>query len=115
MNIQTKLSNGSWINETEIEKVLDMVINRESWFAPRVKREPMTTRQQVLDFLASGKTINYGDDWYAVVRDADAFQPRQVKQVIEIKCDCGHTVAKNLVMNASLGTSCPDCYDRMSD
>ena len=27
------------------------------------------------------------------------------------KCDCGHIVSKNLVMNANLGTSCPDCYD----
>ena len=32
-----------------------------------------------------------------------------------VRCDCGHTVARNLVMSASLGTSCFDCYDRMSD
>ena len=33
------------------------------------------------------------------------------------KLDCGHTVKKGVgaVMNASTGTSCPDCYDRMSD
>lgn len=31
------------------------------------------------------------------------------------KCSCGHTIPDILVMNASLGTSCPDCYDRMSD
>ena len=31
-----------------------------------------------------------------------------------IECDCGHAVPRKLVMNASLGTSCPDCYDRMS-
>jgi len=30
--------------------------------------------------------------------------------------DCGHTVYDRvMVMHASLGTSCPDCYDRMSD
>lgn len=34
---------------------------------------------------------------------------------IMVKCSCGHTIKKNMVMNASLGTSCPDCYDRMSD
>lgn len=32
-----------------------------------------------------------------------------------IKCDCGHTVPQSWAMNASTGTSCPDCYDRMSD
>ena len=32
-----------------------------------------------------------------------------------VKCACGHTVAKRLVMSASRGSSCPDCYDRMSD
>lgn len=32
------------------------------------------------------------------------------------KLDCGHTVYhQSEVMSASLGTSCPDCYDRMSD
>jgi len=28
-------------------------------------------------------------------------------------CDCGHYTESP--MSASLGTSCPDCYDRMSD
>ena len=32
-----------------------------------------------------------------------------------MRCDCGHTVRRSWVMNASLGTSCVDCYDRMSD
>jgi len=32
-----------------------------------------------------------------------------------VRCDCGHSVVPVLVMNASRGTSCPDCYDRMSD
>ena len=31
------------------------------------------------------------------------------------RCDCGHTVESINVMNASRGTACPDCYDRMSD
>lgn len=115
MEIQRQLSNGSWINvETDqVDGYLDAVLGRESWFAPRVNREPMSTREQVLDFLASGKSIYFGDDWYSEIRVKPA--PRQPKQVIEVQCDCGHTVAKNLVMNASLGTSCPDCYDRMSD
>jgi len=30
------------------------------------------------------------------------------------KASCGCTVAKSLLMMASLGSSCADCYDRMS-
>ena len=30
-------------------------------------------------------------------------------------CDCGHRCPSELVMSASMGTSCPDCYDRMSN
>jgi hypothetical protein len=32
-----------------------------------------------------------------------------------VQCDCGHSVAKHLVMRASCGTACADCYDRMSE
>jgi len=31
------------------------------------------------------------------------------------KCSCGHVVDAHLVMSTSSGTSCPDCYDRMSE
>lgn len=40
---------------------------------------------------------------------------RTTKPVQLVKCDCGHRVPAGQRMNASLGTSCPDCYDRMSD
>ncbi len=32
-----------------------------------------------------------------------------------VRCDCGHTVPRNLVMSTSRGSSCPDCYDLMSN
>jgi len=38
-------------------------------------------------------------------------QPREVGMVL---CDCGHRVPRGQRMVASLGTCCPDCYDRMS-
>jgi hypothetical protein len=31
-----------------------------------------------------------------------------------VKCACGHTVRRQNVMHASLGTTCVACYDRMS-
>ena len=33
----------------------------------------------------------------------------------EMICDCGHWEYNHLVMNTSHGTSCVECYDRMSD
>lgn len=47
-----------------------------------------------------------------------ASPPRQHAGALEVelvKCDCGHSVPRGVVMNASMGTSCPACYDRMSD
>lgn len=32
-----------------------------------------------------------------------------------VLCDCGCSVSSILVMSASMGSSCPDCYDDMSD
>lgn len=45
--------------------------------------------------------------------EAQRLQPRLKSKMV--KCMCGHWCPVNLVMSASLGTSCPDCYDRMSD
>lgn len=32
-----------------------------------------------------------------------------------VRCDCGHDIPRRMQMSASMGTSCPRCYDRMSD
>lgn len=44
--------------------------------------------------------------------EAARLQPMRPAKMV--RCGCGHTVPAYLVMNASLGTSCPDCYDDMS-
>ena len=41
-----------------------------------------------------------------------AWQNRSLKTVA---ADCGHTVEAAHLMSASMGTACPDCYDRMSN
>ena len=56
----------------------------------------------------------------AIDSPAPAVQPpaaavATASAVKQIKCRCGHTVPQILVMSASLGSSCPDCYDRMSN
>jgi len=32
-----------------------------------------------------------------------------------VECDCGHECGAAMVMSASTGTACPDCYDMMSN
>ena len=41
-------------------------------------------------------------------------QAQQALRIARVMCDCGHSVAASQRMNASMGTACPDCYDRMS-
>ena len=45
--------------------------------------------------------------------EAERLQPTTRERMI--KCSCGHTVPASWVMSANAGSSCPDCYDRMSD
>ena len=44
---------------------------------------------------------------------APKFKPSAIAEEL-VQCKCGHSVPRYLVMVASLGTCCPDCYDRMS-
>ena len=108
MRLQRMLGNGAWVDDDRpmfVERVIERAIGRE----------PMTTRQQVLDYLATGKEIHYDNDWYALIRDADAQPVRTPAPVVQmVRAACGHTVARGEVMSASLGSSCEDCYDRMS-
>ena len=50
------------------------------------------------------------------IRDEKAAQPKSVRQPVPMKmCACGHAVPIGEAMSASLGSSCPGCYDRMSN
>ena len=53
----------------------------------------------------------------AKLRQAGIQAERRARPKPEIRyvhCDCGHDVPEGQVMNASLGTSCFSCYDRLS-
>jgi hypothetical protein len=114
MQIQTQLGNGNWVDKGELsDAVVAKIIAKDGWFARRDKREPMTTREQVEAMLATGKELRYADDWYANVRAVPAPIPATAHKMTH--CDCGHECESYLVMSASTGSSCPDCYDRMSD
>lgn len=125
--LQRQLSNGSWINEDREGYFLDLAIKFDSLLAPRLNCQPMTTHQEILDYLAAGKTVTYSGDWYANLRDGDAHaklveldrQKRNSDPNYSSRgwvLDCGHTVNyRSYIMNASRGTTCTDCYDRMSN
>jgi hypothetical protein len=113
---QNMLCNGTWIDMTpeQAEYTANKILERESWYAPRVHREPMTTVDEVLNYLAtSGQSLSHGSDWYDQMRAKP--MPRAPVETKLVKCDCGHSVAPINVMHASRGTSCPDCYDEMSN
>ena len=111
----TMNSDGRWADvPTEtLPRLLDLVLTREYWFAPRKNRTPMTTHAEVEALLATGQDLPYGDDWYEVLRAKQATRPT-LQSIALVPCDCGHSVQPISVMHASLGTSCPDCYDRLS-
>lgn len=68
-------------------------------------------------------TVDEVDAW-ELFRDAYKTMMAEIKSarlkptpipVEMVRCSCGHTISKNLVMTTSMGSSCPRCYDRMSE
>lgn len=123
-NVQYQLSNGDWIDcEGRTDEFLTRCeqnngIDAEGKIVPAFRATRLLTRDEVIKVLESGRELrNDPADWYSNCRMAP--QPKAERQPDYPegrKLDCGHTVYwKREVMNASRGTACPDCYDRMSD
>lgn len=51
----------------------------------------------------------------AIIARQQATRAAKRAGIATVRCDCGHTVEAKVAMRASLGSSCPECYDRMSD
>jgi len=127
MTLQQQLLTGRWadIPAEEEGEYLDAILARESWYAERVGRQPATSHEEIRALLASPKHAVYGmqwgDDWYACVRDREAYERVLAERASRrqptrmVTCDCGHTVPAIQAMWANMGSSCPDCYDRMSN
>ena len=81
------------------------------------------SREQLLEKIdreqVKYRTGLYYEPVYVVSRKLyDASEKRAAEanaKIQYVKCSCGHIVPKSSVMSASMGSSCPDCYDRMSD
>ena len=74
------------------------------------------TREEIIAMLESGIAVRwckspnfYYDHSYGKIGRKKITPP-----VVMVECDCGHTIPQGQRMSASLGTSCLDCYDRMS-
>lgn len=129
-NLQYQMSNGNWINcnggydgkqADRTEKFLTLCEtnngpheNGSGKIVARCSATRPATRDEVLAALDAGQTLrNDASDWYSNCRYLPAQRP--VVEVPMKKCSCGHTVPVSMVMSASAGSSCPDCYDRMSE
>ena len=86
-----------------------------------------TARQIVCEEGVDSYAIKYYDYSFAEAPAFKALQAEEALRVSEaavakpiavqvsmVKCSCGHTVSSTMVMSASMGTACLDCYDRMS-
>lgn len=81
---------------------------------------PLLSLEEVIAALQRGEIVQYGTDWDNQIRARSAVGARLAAQpaptpVPLVQCDCGHLIAAASVMNASRGSACPDCYDRLSD
>jgi len=115
MKFQRMLSNGKWTDEDRIDMFIERVLAIEPRMAAFEKREVLTTKQAVLAAMATGKVFTHDTDWYSKVRDLDGFVASKPAPVEMVRCDCGHSIPRNQRMSSSSGTSCPNCYDRMSN
>ena len=101
--IQYQTCTGRWVDcEDRTEEFID-----------RCAEINNLSRDEVVAALESGKILrNDRGDWYSKCRA----KPEQTHtQMVTVMCDCGHRVHPDAVMRASLGTSCADCYDKMSN
>ena len=127
MRLQYQLSNGAWVDCNErTEEFLTLCMQNNGRdetgkIVPRFWASCDLTRDEVIAHLGTGVQLrNDREDWYSECQDGEAIDriiaERRAKQkpVEMVKCTCGHTIPRRSVMSASLGTSCPDCYDDMS-
>jgi len=110
MKLQEQLSNGEWVDCGD----------RTEYFLNRCAKTNGLTRDEVIVALGAGRTIrNDVADWYSNCRDQDAIERirtarRAAAPATMVRCACGHSVPSVMVMTTTNGTSCPDCYYKMS-
>ena len=128
LKLQYQLSNGNWINTNERTDEFLTYCEQNNGVDANGKVVPIhsavraLTRDEVVSALLSGRELNNGGaDWYSSCRsEIPVIEKRKMRDAAQarveyVKCDCGHSIPRSSVMSASLGTSCPDCYDLLSN
>ncbi len=72
------------------------------------------TREEIVAILESGKPVRWCRSVnYCYDHSYGKIGTKQTPKPVDMmRCDCGHTVKKILVMSGNYGTCCPNCYDR---
>ena len=77
------------------------------------------SREEIMGGLNQGMKVRIDRGTNSCfMRSGDFYQQKKstaTEHQTTVTCDCGHTVAANLVMTTANGTSCPNCYDKMSE
>jgi len=111
MQLQRRYQNGKWYDENEPERFIAMAAEHHGV-------SPDIIRQRLESSKRREREIRYrADDWYPYIRlTPPPRRPRRIDYPDGRQLDCGCTVEMaHEVMSSSRGTSCPNCYDRMSD
>ena len=69
--LQRKLSNGQWntLSKENLDKYITSFLRKQKWISENIKgRETIHTKEEAIDALTGGKKLQYGDDWYALIR-----------------------------------------------
>jgi hypothetical protein len=78
----------------------------------------LMSRDELIAKMATGREIIFGETanyYYTHDNKRIRIQPAPRPAPVMVACSCGHTVESISVMSTSTGSSCPDCYDRMSE
>ena len=129
MKLQYMLSNGRYIDVSEGKEsgFLRAAIEFDQAYPDTYQGKlGLNSNDDVIELLIQGKELRHGSDWYEKIRDGAAHE-RNMAALTKKRnenpnysdsgweLDCGCTVYyKSHIMNANMGTSCTDCYDRLS-
>lgn len=104
LNQIENMTNGSWhlCNQINTMGIIERAAQRDNQTVAKIESR-----------LLAGETIYYMAAWDAKIRLAKEKPAPKLQSKPLRMCDCGHTT--EYPMSTSNGSSCPDCYDRMSD
>ena len=100
-------------NDEDIADAIQQAVELEVW-DKNTESMKKRSRDEIMSELNMGRVVEFA-------KTANYYNTHDMKRIRIyreptpapelVKCSCGHSVPRGSVMSASLGTSCPDCYD----